>query len=67
MLLLISGQVRPVLFREKFTWKYEYFVQKVLQMKYTLKSLVKHINGNTDTTKNPYGDVCGNCNIAYHG
>lgn len=32
-----------------------------------LRSLAKHINGNADTTKNPDGDVCGNCNIAYHG
>lgn len=32
-----------------------------------LKSLVKHLNRNTGTTKNPDGDVCGNCNIAYHG
>lgn len=32
-----------------------------------LKSLVKHINKNTNTRKNPDGDVCGNCNIAYHG
>lgn len=34
---------------------------------HSLRSLVKHINGNTDTTKNPDGDVCGNCNVAYHG
>lgn len=32
-----------------------------------LSSLVKHINGNTDTTKNPDGGVCGNCDVAYHG
>lgn len=32
-----------------------------------LRSLVKHINGNTDRTKNPDGGVCGNCNVADHG